>query len=118
MTGLSAQPRYLDRCSVAALEFFHTEQLAAQTYARVDALLFPQVESAPLTRLEPLAPSEALRRLAEQSVFFPLWRNHTAAQWRALSQLAAGVRSFIVLAGADVLNEPERVAEVLRAALS
>ena len=117
-TGLMTQPRYLERHSVAALEFFRTQTLAEQTFSTVEALLFPQVQAARLTAGAPLAPSEALRRLAEQSTFFPLWRKHTNLQFQALSHFASNAKSFNVVAGADVLDEPERVAAKLRTLLS
>ena len=112
LTGLDAQPRYLDRHSVAALEFFQTQQLAAQSYSTVDLVLFPQVQPITRTRIAPLAASEALRRLAEQSTFFALWKDQTARQWRALLKATATARCFELATGEDLLTTPERVAAV------
>ena len=114
LNGLNAQPHYLDRHSVAALEFFHTQQLAAQSYSTVDLVLFPQVQPPAQTRITPLAASEALRRLAEQSTFFALWKDQTARQWQALLKATTTARCFDqcfeMMTGEDVLTAPERVA--------
>jgi hypothetical protein len=110
LIGLNAQPRYLDRHSVAALEFFQTTQLAAQSYATVDLVLFPRVQPITRTIIKPLPLSEALRRLAEQSTFFALWKAHSARQWRALLEATATAHCFEMMTGEDVLTTPERVA--------
>ncbi len=110
LNGLSAQPRYLDRHSVAALEFFQTQHLAAQSYSTVDLVLFPQVQPITGTSIALLKSSEALRRLAEQSTFFALWKAQTARQWQALLKATATARCFEMITGDDVLNAPERIA--------
>ena len=110
LNGLSTRPRYLDRHSVAALEFFQTQDLAAQSYSSVDLVLFPQVQSVSTTHVESLTKSEALRRLAEQSTFFALWKDQTARQWQALLKATATARCFALVTGEDVLAAPERVA--------
>jgi hypothetical protein len=114
LAGLAAQPRYLDRHSVAALEFFKTQSLAEQTHTQVNGWLFPKITDAPRTRLQPLAHSEALRRLAEQSTYFPLWREHTQRQFEALSRWATKAECYEVLAGQDVLREPEQLSALLK----
>ncbi len=117
LNGLNAQPRYADRHSVAALEFFHTQQLAAQSYSTVDLVLFPQVQPLTRTTIAPLTASEALRRLAEQSTFFALWKAQTARQWRALLEATTTARCFdqcfVLASGEDVLSAPERVAALI-----
>jgi hypothetical protein len=109
LTGLAVQPRYLDRRSIAALEFFQTQTLAEQPRTQVDGWLFPTITDAPHTRLKPLTHSEALQRLAAQCTYFPLWRAHTERQFQALTHWARHVSCYEVLAGQDVLLEPERL---------
>ncbi len=113
LTGMNAQPRYLDRHSVAALEFFQTQELAAQSYATVDLVLFPQVQPITRTSIAPLATSEALRRLAEQSTFFALWKAQTARQWQALLKATTTAQCLELITGEDLLSAPERVAALI-----
>ena len=117
LSGLPTQPRYLDRHSISALKFFQTQALAAQTFTHVDVLLFPQRQVIAQTQVEALAPSEALRQLAEQSTFFPLWEHHTQSQWRALLLLTTQAKSYVVLSGRDVLLQPELVAQIAASSL-
>src|SRR5205085_7817702 len=69
--------RYLGRACVEALEYFGTVELAERRYPRIDYVIVPQVSGATHSRLEPLPPGEALLKLAEQSMFLQLWREHT-----------------------------------------
>ncbi|MFN0108812.1 MAG: hypothetical protein ACKVZH_08155 [Blastocatellia bacterium] len=105
--------QYLDRTCVGGLEFFKTRELADTHFRKIDHIVLPQIVSEPVSRLETLSRGEALLRLAEQSMFFQLWRDHTAGQWQWLNELAANARCHRLFSAADLLMNPNQVAEVL-----
>lgn len=104
---------YFDRACVDALDLFQTKSLAELPLTRATRVIFPEITGAAKSRLEPLPPSEAIHRLIEQSMFFPLWREHTQKQ---MSLLAAFVKeaSFLrLLAGTDIWENPACAGELL-----
>lgn len=105
--------QYLDRTCVGGLEFFRTRELAETKFRRIDHIVLPQIVNEPSSRIEPLARSEAMLRLAEQSMFFQLWRDHTAGQWQWLNELAANAQCHRLFSAADVLADPRNAARVL-----
>lgn len=113
LAGITRHHQYLDRTCVGGLEFFETRGLAETKFRRIDHIVLPQIVNEPLSRLEPLAKSEALLRLAEQSMFFQLWRDHTARQWQSLSELTASAACHRLFSAADVLTEPHNAARIL-----
>lgn len=115
---LAAAPvrqRYLGRVCVEALEFFGTQEFAQQPFAKVDAVVLPQITAAAQSSLEALPASAALLKLAEQSVYLQLWREHTARQFAGLAQLMQSARTLRFHSGGDVLRDPRAAAAILRA---
>jgi hypothetical protein len=106
--------QYLDRTCIAGLEFFGTRELAETRFRKIDHIVLPQIVNEPVSRLESLARSEALLRLAEQSMYFQLWRDHTAQQWQWLNELAASAHCHRLLSAADLLADPINAARVLQ----
>jgi hypothetical protein len=113
LDGLRRQHHYSQRAAVAGLEFFGTAKLADTPFAQIDHIILPQITNEPSSNLQPISPSEAILRLAEQSMFFQLWRAHTERQFRLLAQLASRAACHRLLAGADLLADPNRAAEIL-----
>lgn len=113
LAGVTRHHQYLDRTCVGGLEFFKTRGLAETRFRRIDHIVLPQIVNESRSRLEPLAKSEALLRLAEQSMFFQLWRDHTARQWQSLNELTASAACHRLFSAADVLTEPHNAARVL-----
>jgi hypothetical protein len=107
--------QYLDRTCIGGLDFFQTRELAETRFRKIDHIVLPQIVNEPVSRLEPLARSKALLRLAEQSMFFQLWREHTAEQWQWLNALAANAQCHSLLSGADWLDDPIKAARVFHA---
>ena len=105
--------QYLDRTCVGGLEFFGTRELAETKFRRIDHIILPQIVNEPVSRIESLLRSEALLRLAEQSMFFQLWREHTAQQWKWLNDLAAQAQCHRLFSAADVLTSPDNAALAL-----
>lgn len=114
LSGATKHHQYLDRTCIGGLEFFNTRELAETRFRTIDHIVLPQIVHEPVSRLEPLARSEALLRLAEQSMFFQLWRDHTAQQWQGLNQLAAKASCHRLLSAADLLADPVNAAQVLQ----
>lgn len=114
----SIRHRYLGRVCVEALELFGTQELAQQPFSKVDAVVLPQISEAAQSRLESVPASAALLKLAEQSVYLQLWREHTARQFDGLAQLMQSSRTFRFHSGRDVLQEPQAAAAILGAGLS
>ncbi|MBS1786389.1 MAG: hypothetical protein JST85_01630 [Acidobacteria bacterium] len=105
--------QYLDRTCIGGLEFFGSRGLAETRFRKIDHIVLPQIVREPSSRIEPLSRSEALLRLAEQSMFFQLWRDHTASQWQRLNALSANAQCHRLFSSADMLANPNRAAEVL-----
>lgn len=118
LAEITRHHQYLDRTCVGGLEFFNTRQLAEKKFRRIDHVVLPQIVNQPLSRLEPLAKSAALLRLAEQSMFFQLWRDHTAEQWQSLKDLTADAACHRLFSAADVLADPEAASKVLTSRLT
>lgn len=110
---ISKHHQYLDRTCVAGLEFFKTRKLAETRFRKIDHIVLPQIVSEPVSRLEALSRSEALLRLAEQSMFFQLWRERTAEQWQWLNELAANAECHRLFSAADLLADPNIAARKL-----
>lgn len=113
LNAITKHHQYLDRTCVGGLEFFKTRQLAETRFRKIDHIVLPQIVNESVSRLEPLARSEALLRLAEQSMFFQLWRERTAEQWQWLNELAASANCHRLLSAADWLDDPVNAARVL-----
>jgi len=108
---------YFERTSVAGLEFFETSKLAEASFSRVDYIILPQITGRTSSSLAPVPLSEVILKLAEQSMFFQLWRTHTQQQLHALTQLARAASGYRLLAGTDLLSDPNRSAELLEKAV-
>lgn len=114
LAGIKQHHQYLDRTCTGGLEFFKTLGLAQTTFRRIDHIVLPQIIHEPISRIEPLHRSETLLRLAEQSMFFQLWRDRTAEQWQVMNELTASARSHRLFSAADVLADPQIAARVLQ----
>ncbi len=104
---------YFDRACINGLELFGARNLADELFTKVDYVIFPQITDAPQSALTPLAPSEALHRLIGQSMFFPLWTEHTRQQISWLTQLVKSTEFFQLRAGTDIWENPLSAARVL-----
>lgn len=113
LVGVTRHHQYLDRTCIGGLEFFDARQLADTSFRRVDHLVLPQIVNEPISRLTSLARSAALLKLAEQSLYFQLWPEHTAQQWRLLGELAGAATCHYLLAGNDILQDPTHAARIL-----
>ncbi len=113
LEGIQRHHQYLDRTCTGGLEFFGTRELAETKFRRIDHIVLPQIVNEQVSRVEPLARSEAMLRLAEQSMFFQLWRDHTARQWQWLNELAANAKCHRLFSGADALADPHTAARIL-----
>lgn len=107
--------RYFGRACVEALELFGTRALAAQMFTRVDAFILPQISTADPSRLEPLSASTVLLKLAEQSMFLQIWRDHTERQFSALTDLLQAAACYQFHSGPELLRDPLLAAAALRA---
>lgn len=104
--NLERRHRYLDRTCVPAIQYFGASIAAAQTYGKVDYLLFPRITGEMTSRIEEISPGNALLTLGEQSVYLQVWREHTIRQWNGLEKIVRGSRSFSLESGTDLLTDP------------
>lgn len=114
LAAIKRHHQYLDRTCVGGLEFFESRDLAERKFRKIDHVVLPQIVSEQTSRVESLSLSEALLRLAEQSMFFQLWRNHTANQWQWLNELSAKARCHRLFSAADLMRDPQTAARVLK----
>jgi hypothetical protein len=105
--------QYLDRSCVHGVGFFGATEPASRSFDGVDCIVLPRIVKEEPTRLAPIAKSETLRMLAEESVFFQIWPEHTRRQWEALTRLARSARSCQFLSGAEILRHPETITRFL-----
>jgi hypothetical protein len=115
LDGIGRHHQYLDRTCVDGLGFWDTRRLAGTKFCRIDHIVLPKITHEQTSRVEPLWRSEALLRLAEQSMFFQLWRGHTAEQWQSLNDLAASANCHRLFSAADMLADPHNAAKILNA---
>ena len=113
LDGIARHHQYLDRACVGGLEFFGGASLADMRFTKIDRIVLPEITKEETSRLEPIPRSEALLRLAEQSMFFQLWPQRTQQQWRALTGLAAESFCYRLFAGRDLLNDPRNAEKCL-----
>jgi hypothetical protein len=113
LNGIVRRHHYFDRACVGGLEFFGTAELANVPRGRVDAVVFPQITGEERSPLEPIAAGEGMLKLADQSIFFPLWREHTERQMSLLARLTRGASFHRLLAGTEILSEPRSAARLL-----
>ncbi|MDX2043111.1 MAG: hypothetical protein SF097_17965 [Acidobacteriota bacterium] len=106
--------QYLDRTCIGGLEFFRTRELAETRFRKIDHIVLPQIINESTSRLESLPRSEALLRLAEQSMYFQLWREHTAQQWHWLNELAAQAKCHRLLSANDLFVDPVNAERTLQ----
>jgi hypothetical protein len=113
LDGIRRHHQYLDRTCVDGLGFWDTRHLAETKFRRIDHIVLPKITHEQTSRVEPLWRSEALLRLAEQSMFFQLWRDYTAEQWQSLNDLAATANCHRLFSAADILTDPHNAAKIL-----
>jgi hypothetical protein len=115
---LAAQARPLPGTEAkwsVGVEALYPDRLAAQ--ATPALLVFPELTGESASRVEPLAAGDAFVRLAAQSALRELADAHTRAHHEALGALLAQCRRVRLLAGLDLLDAPERAADLLNRAL-
>lgn len=78
-------------------------------------LLFPEITAQRTSRLFPIAATESLVRLISFSAGIMVDHAKSKSQLKVLGQLVDQSSSYRFLAGTDVLDEPSRVARLLRA---
>ncbi|MFN2420562.1 MAG: hypothetical protein ABR527_04195 [Gemmatimonadota bacterium] len=76
-------------------------------------LFFPEITSAKKSRLVPLSPMLAVPRLLAQSLVFTLDSEAIPRHFEVVSQLASQTESFRLVAGRDLKEDPEQVADLL-----
>ncbi len=81
---------------------------------RPEAILFPEITSAPTSRLIPLDRTATLLRMLGEGAGLLHKRDYMAAQMEVLGDLARAARGFRLLHGADVHTNPSRVSALLR----
>jgi hypothetical protein len=81
---------------------------------RPQAILFPEISSAPASRLIPLDSTATLLRLLGEGAGLLHNRDYMAAQMKILGELASVTRGFRLLHGADVHTSPSRISTLLR----
>jgi hypothetical protein len=113
LANITRHHQYLDRTCTGGLEFFQTQTLAETKFRHIDHIVLPQIVNESISRIEPLPRSAALLRLAEQSMFFQLWRDHTARQWQSLNELAANAVCHRLFSATDLLVNPQAASKVL-----
>ena len=114
--GLSqavSRHHYFDRACVNGLAFFKSEQLAEFPFTRAARVVFPQITGEKKSRLDPMPPREAIHRLIEQSMFFPLWREHTQRQMELLTAFVKDAEFLRLHAGTDIWENPACAAQLL-----
>jgi hypothetical protein len=114
LDGIERHHQYLDRTCAGGLEFFGSVDLADTRFGKIDAVVLPEITNEEQSRLDPIPPSAALLRLAEQSMFFQLWRDHTRNQWELIGGLTGEASCYRLLAGTDILNDPHCAARLLQ----
>jgi hypothetical protein len=82
------------------------------------ALVFPTLVPAPTSRLVPLDRAGALMRLVRQSVVIRLDAAGAPPHLDVLARLVAQARSYRLLAGRDLLGDPQRTARLLEEVVS
>lgn len=113
LAGMASQAHDPERSCVAGLELFETVKLAEGTFSMIDHIVLPQITGEDSSRIEKITMGEAILRLAEQSMFFQLWPNHTKQQMNLLTQLARKASGYRLLSGKDILSDPSRAAQLL-----
>jgi hypothetical protein len=76
-------------------------------------LVFPEIVSAPVSRMKPLDPADALLRLVRESIVVALDPDVMGAHLTVLSRLICQTRSWRLLAGQDLKDHPELVAPLI-----
>ncbi len=115
LNGIARHQRTSQRTWTSGLEFFDAVRLAEADFNRIDHILLPQINGDERTRLAPVSRSAALFRLAQQSMFFQLWPEHTRRQMKLLGDLAGRASCLSLQSGRDLLADPHRAAQVLSA---
>lgn len=113
LSGVTTRHFYADRTTVGGLEFFGTRELADVPRSRANTVIFPQITGEAESRLELIAAGEAVLKLTEQCIFFPLWREHTARQISLLARLVSGAACYRLLSGMDVWSDPLAASRLL-----
>lgn len=113
LDGAARQHQYLDRTCVQGLEFFGTKKLAGRSFRAIDRIVLPEITREGESRAKPIPRGEALLRLAEQSMFFQIWPEHTKRQWEALIRLGGEAACYRLFSGTDMLSDPKRLAQYL-----
>lgn len=113
LVGVTRHHQYLDRTCIGGLEFFATRALSDAEFNHIDHLVLPRIVNETTSSLTPLARSAALLSLAEQSLYFQLWPEHTDQQWHALIELTRRTSCYHLQSGSDLLIDPGRAARLL-----
>ena len=111
--NVTSRHDYQDRSCINGLELFATEKLADNFFAQIDSIIFPTITHEPESRLETISASAAIPLLIEQSMYFPLWQEHTKLQIKLLSELVKGAACLRLLAGRDIWENPHCAALLL-----
>ena len=117
LNNINRGHHYLGRTCVPGLEFFGSQQLAGNIFRKADYIVLPRITGEAESYLEGIPRGEAMLKLAEQSMFFQLWREHVERHWRLLSELGKGASCLRFNSGRDLLDDPHRAAEILQTAV-
>lgn len=113
--ALAAAPALSEHKKLLALETHWPERFTPRCTPRL--VVFPHVAATPRSLLTPLNPAQTLCALLEHSVGILVDATVAHQQLAVLGRLARQARGYRLQAGRDVYAEPERVADLLRAAL-
>lgn len=106
LRNIKSRHNYYDRACLDGLDLFDAKNLADGYFSQIDRVVFPSITNLPESRLEPISPSEAIRLLITQSMFFPLWPEHTQRQLQMLTSLLKPTRFYRLQAGTDLWKNP------------
>ena len=95
-----------------AMDALFPEQSADRCTPRL--LLFPELTGESESVLAPLSKADALLKLVAQSALVSLSPAWTPEHLAALKRLVVQGPSFRLLAGRDLMDRPERIAELIR----
>jgi hypothetical protein len=91
------------------LNYFSSLDLANQSYQKFDAVIFPTISGEEKSSLELIPPSEAIKKMIGQSMYFPLGIWGIKPHFEVLTELCRTAKYYKFLAGKDVWDDPENL---------
>ena len=107
--GLDSRHDYFDRSCIDGLNYFSSVELANQSYEKFDAVIFPTISGEEKSSLESISPSEAIKKMIGQSMYFPLGIKRIKPHFEVLTELCGSANFYRFLAGKDVWDDPRNL---------